>query len=49
MRLILAEELDTLTVQDIQEWDERAGDAARLFIDVIDKRNLTSERWARLE
>ncbi|KAF2181220.1 hypothetical protein K469DRAFT_692103 [Zopfia rhizophila CBS 207.26] len=49
MPLILAEELDTLTVQGIQEWDQRAGDGTRIFIDVIDKHNLTDERLERLK
>ncbi|KAF2259155.1 hypothetical protein CC78DRAFT_83114 [Lojkania enalia] len=48
MPLILAEELDTLTVQGIQEWDRRAGDGNRIYIDVIDKHNLTDKRLERL-
>ncbi|KAF2188838.1 hypothetical protein K469DRAFT_72024 [Zopfia rhizophila CBS 207.26] len=49
MPLILAHELDTLTVQNIQEWDRRASNGAGIFIDVIDKRNLTDERLERLK
>ncbi|KAF2834207.1 hypothetical protein M501DRAFT_990484 [Patellaria atrata CBS 101060] len=48
MPLILAKELDTLTVQDIQKWDQRAGDRTHIYIDVIDKHNLTHERLERL-
>ncbi|KAF2175815.1 hypothetical protein K469DRAFT_683423 [Zopfia rhizophila CBS 207.26] len=49
MPLILAHELDTLTVQNIEEWDQRAGNGAGIFLDVIDKRNLTDERLERLK
>ncbi|RYN56248.1 hypothetical protein AA0117_g13255 [Alternaria alternata] len=45
MPQILAEELDTLTVEDIHEWGRRSGNTT----DVIDTYNLTDERWARLK
>ena len=31
MPLILAEELDSLTVQDIQKWNQRADDGAGMY------------------